>query len=161
MLRLKVPKECSETELDAFENLVKEGGEVSSSELRLRIERAAYLSWIEADNGEFIGVGAIKNPNTSYRSSIFKKADPLAKPDLFGLELGWIFIKPAFRKQGLSSQLITKLLDSVKNKAIFASTREDNEIMKSILQSFGFNKIGNPYLSNNGNYDLVLFVKNS
>jgi RimJ/RimL family protein N-acetyltransferase len=154
----RTPKECTITELDMFEKLVKEGGEVNSEGLRLRIEDALCLAWIEADDGKVIGVGAIKRPYEQYRSSVFKKAGSEEVAIQFALELGWVFISPAFRGKGLSTPLIKKLLSSAENGSIFATTRENNEAMKAILANFGFQESGEPYKSSIGNHKLVLFI---
>ncbi len=156
---LKTPQKCSETELNGFEKLVKEGGEVSSRGLRNRIMNAMNLSWIEEKGDNIIGVGAIKRPSPEYRSSVFKKAGSSEVPNLYEFELGWVFIIPAYRGNHLSTPLIQSLLTSSGNKPIFATTRDNNEAMKAILVKFGFKDSGRPYLSNNGDYKLVLFIR--
>lgn len=155
----RTPKECTKTELDMFERLVKEGGEVDSEGLRQRIENAVYLAWIEADDGNVIGVGAIKKPYAQYRSSVFKRAGSSEVPNQYAFELGWVFIIPACRGKGLSTPLIKRLLSSAENGSIFATTRENNEAMKAILANFEFQKSGEPYNSSNGNHKLVLFIR--
>ena len=123
------PLKCSEIEIDAFERLVKEGGEVNPNGLRGRIRSAYSLVWLQGTDGTLVGVGAIKQPNEHYRSLVFMKAGSGEDPSNYEAELGWIFLRAEFRGQGLSSSLIKKLLSVARGKAIYATIRENNEAM--------------------------------
>lgn len=68
----KSPKDCREAELESFEKLVAEGGEVALAGLRQRIQRAEKLVFI--NDGECVAVGAIKNPNAGYKAGVFEKS---------------------------------------------------------------------------------------
>src|SRR5437899_2444885 len=94
---LKVPAQCSGEELDAFENLIKIGDEVNPNGLRDKIESAHFLAWASTQEGEAVGVAALKNPNANYRSSVFKKAHSKEEPNKYEAELGWIFVRTEFR----------------------------------------------------------------
>ena len=156
---LKTPKKCSEAELNMFEKLVKDGGEVSLRGLRHRIVNALYLAWIEEKGDDMIGVAAIKKPSPDYRSSVFKKAGSSEVANQYEFELGWVFIIPTCRGYRLSMPLIQSLLTSFSIQPIFATTRDNNEAMKAILTKFGFQKSGESYMSTNGEHKLILFVR--
>jgi hypothetical protein len=70
----KRPSNCSKAELDAFEKLVKQGGEVTGQGLRERILRAEWLVFTVEEDGTFSGISALKTPNDSYKRNIFRKA---------------------------------------------------------------------------------------
>ncbi|WNJ97203.1 hypothetical protein RND59_18535 [Vibrio ruber] len=69
----KSPKNCTDSELESFEKLVAEGGEVTLAGLRQRIQRAEKLVFI--NDGECVAVGAIKTPNSGYKAGVFEKAE--------------------------------------------------------------------------------------
>jgi hypothetical protein len=71
--KIKNPNECTDADLEDFERLVKEGGEVDPNGLRGRIRRAEKLVFIS--DGECVGVGAIKNPNEGTECAFFAKPE--------------------------------------------------------------------------------------
>jgi len=157
---LRSPKECTTLELNTYENLVIKGGQVSKHGLHERIGNAEFLSWIKDDNGEMVGVGAVKNPLLTYVDHVFKKAESNKEPNQYTLELGWIYIKPEFCGRGLSITLISKLLSSIGKKAIFATTKENNAQMRKNFKKFDFLQSGNAFPPDKGTYKLLLFTKN-
>ena len=64
---LLTPAKRSKAELDAFEDLVRIGGEVTLNGLRNRIESAYFLALGKAASGEVVGIAALKKPNNNYR----------------------------------------------------------------------------------------------
>jgi hypothetical protein len=70
----KRPSECSTTELDAFEDLLREGGEVTTDELRHRMLEAEWLVFAVEGNGTLAGVAALKRPSKYYKEMVFHKA---------------------------------------------------------------------------------------
>ena len=153
------PLKCSEVELDAFERLVKEGGEVNPNGLRGRIRSAYSLVWLQGTDGTLVGIGAIKQPNENYRSCVFRKAGSREEPSNYEAELGWIFLRTEFRGQGLSSSLMKELLSVARGKTIYATVRENNEAMRAVLKKFEFVQEARAYPSDEGNYNLVLYIK--
>ena len=156
---LRVPAKCSGGELDAFESLVKVGGEVNLDGIRNRIENAYFLAWVSEGGGELVGIAALKKPNENYRSSIFHKAQSKEEPSNFEVELGWIFVRKEFRKNGLATKLVEKLFSVNNSKGVYATTRENNDPVLPLLRNFGFVQSGFQYPSTEGNYDLVLHIK--
>lgn len=152
----KCPSQCNFSELKAFERLVVEGGEVSQGGLRTRIRNAKSLAFlVDEDYG---GVCAIKRPLVSYKQKVFKKAcaDNCAA---YEFELGWLYVSEAMRGLGLGRELLSAILDTLRNDTCFATTRADNVAMHSLFSEFGFTKLGSPYRSEEGDYHLVLYVK--
>lgn len=152
----KAPKDCSVTELKTFEKLVSNGGEVSLTGLRQRIQRAEKLLFIH--DGECVAVGAIKNPNAGYKAGVFEKSNA-PEQSVYQYELGWLYVSSAARGKGYGRVLMEVIKESLAGKACFATTREDNAPMHHLFNQFGFSKLGRPYKSENGDYSLVLYVK--
>lgn len=61
------------------------------------------------------------------------------------LELGWVWIAPAWRRKGMAEDLCRQLLRRVPDSAIFSTTRPDNTPMARILGTLGFARVGDPY----------------
>ena len=70
----KLPSECTDSELLEFKRLVQDGGEVSAQGLEARIKNAASLIYHHNKEGVVCGIGAIKNPNTDYKTNVFFKS---------------------------------------------------------------------------------------
>jgi len=152
----KNPEDCTDAELESFEKLVTEGGEVALAGLRQRIQRAEKLVFI--NDGEFVAVGAIKNPNAGYKAGVFEKSGAPEK-SRYEYELGWLYVSRAARGKGYGRVLMESIIDSLSGKACFATTREDNASMHYLFDQFGFSKLGQPYKSQNGDYSLVVYAK--
>lgn len=152
----KSPKDCTDAELESFEKLVAEGGEVAFAGLRQRILRAEKLVFI--NDGEFVAVGAIKNPNAGYKAGVFEKAGA-PEQSRYEYELGWLYVSNAARGKGYGRVLMESIIDSLSGKACFATTRQDNASMHYLFHQFGFSKLGQPYKSQNRDYSLVLYTK--
>ncbi|WCH31513.1 GNAT family N-acetyltransferase [Aeromonas salmonicida] len=74
-------------------------------------------------------------------------------------ELGWLFVSTSARRKGYGRAAMEALMTSLSGKACYATTREDNNDMHRLLVRCGFSRCGQPYKSNNGDYDLVLYTK--
>ena len=159
MIKIKTPAECLSDELARFIELVKEGEEVNRSTLRELVSLAQFLAFSYNELNTLIGVGAIKQPYTTYRDGVFKKAKSDLKFSQFNIELGWIYIEETSRRCGLGKMIVRELLEKIKDKKIYATTRTDNNAMKSILREFIFYESGKEYESTRGEHSLVLFVR--
>lgn len=153
---IKNPKDCNDAELKSFEKLVTEGGEVALTGLRLRIQRAEKLVFI--NDGICVAVGAIKNPNPRYKAHVFEKSGALEQGG-YEYEIGWLYVSEAARGKGYGRVLMESIIQTLSGKACFATTRENNHPMHHLFNTFGFSKIGQPYRSENGDYSLVLYAK--
>ncbi len=154
---VKTPSDCTSSELDAFQKLVVEGGEVTPHGLRRRIEQAAALVFIIET--ECIAVGAIKNPNQGYKEEVFSKAGIAGKSDYYNYELGWLYVTPAARGKGLGNNLMQAVVSYLGNSGCYATTRENNQAMHCLLSKYSFSRLGVTYQSDNG-YSLVLYANN-
>lgn len=152
----KNPKDCSDAELESFEKLVTEGGEVALAGLRQRIQHAEKLVFI--NDGECVAVGAIKNPNAGYKAGVFEKSG-VPEQNSYEYELGWLYVSKSARGKGYGRVLMESIIDSLSGETCFATTREDNASMHYLFNQYGFSKLGKPYKSQNGNYFLVLYAK--
>lgn len=143
-------------ELNTFERLVHEGGEVIAAGLRQRIEQAEKLVFLKEN--ECVGVAAIKNPNAKYKSGVFTKAGISEKNNVFKYELGWLYVIPSARGNGFGRELMIKVTDFLNGTGCFATTRENNKAMHRLLIQYSFNPVGSAYQSDNGDYSLVLYL---
>ncbi len=155
---VKKPSDCTSVELDAFEKLVVEGGEVTPHGLRQRIKQAAALLFV--NDGECIAVGAIKQPNQGYKEGVFLKAGIAEKSNDFNYELGWLYVKPEARRKGLGHSLMQAVVAYLGSSSCYATTRENNDSMHYLFSQYDFSRLGAAYPSNNG-YSLVLYANKS
>ncbi len=159
-LIVKRPSDCSIGEIVEFENLVKSGGEVIHSHLRDRIMRAEYLIFLQGHDRKILGVAALKHSEAQYREKVFRKAGSVQDPDKFELEIGWIYVIEECRGQGFSLPLLEKAIKLSQSRAFFATTREENVQMNRTNVRCGLERSGNAFKSDNGDYNLLLYIKN-
>ena len=155
---VKKPSECTESELDSFEALVKKGGEVTTTGLRDRIGRAKRLVFLFEGDKTLAGISALKEPTIGYKRKVFKKARSKEDPDEFTFEAGWIYVKEQFRGRKYSRPLLEEVIKLAGRKQIYATTRESNEAMQRTNSHFGLEQSGHPYKSEEGNYNLILYT---
>lgn len=156
---IKSPSKCDKHELESFEALVRKGEEVTGNGLTERIRKAAFLMFLTNADGALIGVSALKHPNPGYRAKVFQSARSELRPDNFGLELGWIYVVESERGKRLSHALVEQLLPYAKAERVYATTRKLNLAMICTNEHYGFRREGIPYSSEDGQYDLLLFVR--
>jgi RimJ/RimL family protein N-acetyltransferase len=159
--QIKSPTDCSLAELNAFETLVREGGEVTPVGLRQRICSASYLLFLYESPGTLCGISALKHPNDEYRSEVFRQAHASASPASYPVELGWVFVPPSHQGQRLSRRLVEELLPYAAGRLVYGTTRADNERMHRTLRRYGFRQDGIAYRSARGDHDLILFVQDA
>jgi len=157
----KRPGDCTDEELNAFEGLVKKGGEVAASGLRSRIKSAQWLVFLFEENQSLAGVAALKRPSGTYKKKVFRKAKSREDPDDFRFEAGWIYIDDQFRRKGHSRVLLDAVLKLAGEGQVYATTREDNEPMRRTNRRCGLQESGSPYRSDEGEYKLVLYLRKS
>lgn len=157
LVMLKVPDDCSDRELERFEGLVRQGGEVQPRGLSGRIRQAAALTFAFHED-RLVAVAALKKPTNGYRVGVFQKAG-VAPPESGALELGWVFVLPDCRGRGLAGRVVADTLVASEGAGVFATTRSDNHTMRKVLEGQNFVGIGQAYQSVRGGYDLSLFVR--
>lgn len=155
---IKSPRECSAKEVGDFAAFVNAGGEVISEGLEGRVREAHSLLFLR-ENSCLLGIAALKNPNATYRASVFKKAAASASAAQFPLELGWVFVLPSARGRRLSHSLVRAAVTHAAGKSVFATSRTDNLGMHASLLAAAFSKHGVEYASSHGTHRLALFLR--
>ena len=87
---IKSPAECSQCELNTFELMVKEGGQVSSMGLRARIEQTEKLIFIWKDEN-CVAIAGLKKPAQAYKVKVFEASGTTEKIDEYKFEMGYIY----------------------------------------------------------------------
>jgi len=153
----KVPTQCSDRELELFEELVLLGGEVDPNGFSGRILRAERL--VFGRTGELIvAVAGLKRPGRNYRArTALKSGLCLAEAD-WPFEFGWVFVCPSARRQGVAYDLVANAVDGIRN-GIFATSRADNTGMHKPLRRAGFDSEGNTYDSVENKAKILIFRK--
>lgn len=155
---IKSPQQCSAKEVGDFAAFVNAGGEVISEGLEGRVREAHALFFLR-ENSCLLGIAALKNPNATYRASVFKKAAASASAAQFPLELGWVFVLPSARGRKLSHSLVRAAIAHAAGKNVFATSRTDNPGMHAPLLAASFSKHGVEYASSRGTHRLALFLR--
>ena len=151
------PKEYSAEDIAAFMQMVKEGGEVDPATLPAFVDRALVLVTAHL-HGRLVGIGAIKRPYDEYRARVFAKAKSLLDPTKFEFELGWFYISPAARGNGLASELVQALMPALASRAAYSTSRTNNDRMHASLRRAGFVPEGAPYPSNMNDQEIQLLI---
>jgi len=158
IITAKRPIDCSSSELENFAMLVHEGGEVGTAGLEDRIGAAQILVFAYAGD-ELAAISALKRPTERYRASVFRKARATLNVKSFGIELGWVYVKPKYQGRGLSRQLVSLAIERAHGEPLFATSRANNSRMHSSLAKYGFVKNGSEYASAERSEKLVLFIR--
>ncbi len=156
---IKKPSDCSESELDDFEALVKKGDEVTTEGLRNRIMQAEWLVFLFETNQTLAGVAALKNPNVGYKTRVFTKAKSQEDPNKFPFEAGWVYVEKQYRGRKHSHSLLEVVLKLAGDQCIYATTKEKNEFMHRTNIHCGLKQSGQPYPSEKGDYKIILYTR--
>ena len=154
---IKRPQDCTKSDIQQFEKLVVEGGQVNTDGLDKKILDCKLLGFCYA-NKELASIAAIKIKPVDQIRDIFKKTQSTKINKLPKLELGYCFTNHHHRGKKFNSTLNDRILETVKGESVFATT--GNPIMIHYFESRGFDLIGKPY---KGNFSplIYLFVKYS
>ena len=153
------PSDCTAQALADFEKLVIEGGAVDPQGLTQRIRNAYRLLFLQAPDGQLVGVGALKRPKPGYRNRVFAEARATTPPDGYRVELGWVVVAKSHQGRRLWTRIVDELIAAAKNENVFATVRADKRGMR-FASDHGFELNGKPYPSGRG-YDLVLYLRNA
>lgn len=153
---LKEPIDCTEGERLEFARLVREGFPAARS-LESRIRQATCLAFYYTAGDMLTAVAALKAPTDRYRERAFRQAGARVSPAEYPLELGWVFVVPPHRRNGIAEGLCRHLVARASTSGVFATTRPDNVSMIRILGALGFVRVGEPYPRRNE--ELVLYVR--
>ena len=141
----------------AFADLLTEAFGPAPEDRLPRIAAAARLALHRDADGRLAAVAALKTPDATRRRDLFQQAGVPAGWDAHPLDLGWIYVRPAHRGQGLARQLCRDLLQQVPGTGVFSTTRTDNAAMRHILSALGFDPAGHPFPRRD--HRLVLFLR--
>lgn len=131
------PSSYTEVEIQDFVAMVRAGGEVGSTRLEQNVRSAQAL--LTARKGDcLVAVAALKTPALSYRKNIQTSSRITLDQVAFPFELGYVFVLPSARGQGLATKLCEMALEDRASVGIFATTRVTNAPMANILQKVGF-----------------------
>ena len=118
-------------------SLLKEGKAVDVEIASNRLPEA-IIAVIVRDNREIVGVGTIKAKRPKYASSIAKKSGYEFEPNVH--ELGYVVVKESHGNQGISKEIVQKLLDACEERPLFATT--SRPYMKKTLEKNQFTQRG-------------------
>ncbi len=152
----KEPIACTEWERREFARLVRQGFP-AAERLAGRIRDAKALAFYYPAADTLAAVAALKAPSERYRDDVFKKADARVSPADYKLELGWVFVVPAYRGNRIAESLCRLLLARVPTSRVFATTRSGNMSMIRILLALDFARAGKPY--SRRDEELMLFLR--
>ncbi|MGD8699992.1 MAG: hypothetical protein PVJ43_11915, partial [Gemmatimonadales bacterium] len=154
---LKEPMACTERERQEFERLVRQGFAGSDEGLPSRIRDAKWLAFHYTARNALGAIAALKAPTEEYRRDVFEKADAGVSHADYELELGWVFVAPAYRGKRIAESLCAQLVSGERTAGVFATTRTNNTSMIRILHALSFSRVGNPYRRRDER--LVLFLR--
>jgi GNAT superfamily N-acetyltransferase len=157
---LKRPRDCSDQELEGYAALVLRGDEVIKQGLGERIRQAAVLTFAFQES-RLVGVAALKTPADGYRTGVFRKAGAAERSKAGDLELGWVFVLADYRGRGVARRVVTNTLDAADGAGVFATTRSENDAMRTLLEAQQLVRAGQPYRSTRGDYELILFSRSA
>lgn len=99
--------------------------------------RAELLIFIYDNDDQIVAVGAIKNPNEGYKSTIFEKSGASGQ-EQYDFELGWLYVAEIARGKGYGRILMELICKQLADKSCFATTRENNIAVQYLFNNFGF-----------------------
>jgi hypothetical protein len=141
-------------EISAFKKIVVNAGEVGSKTFDGLMKKNPTLLFIP-NTINIEAIGALKIPNDSYKTKVFKISKSSYSPDEFEYELGWIVSLKEGKGNG---KKLVEILTTTES-TIYATVRKENKRMKHILQKLGFESNGQQYKSKRDEYDLELYIR--
>lgn len=104
-------------------------------------------------------IAAIKNPTDDYRDKVSERSGYKLLKATYPYELGWVYVTNQKRDGGLARSVVGACLEVAGPAGVFATTRANNGAMQHILTTSGFERVGVPYDSDRGTFQLVVFVR--
>lgn len=153
---LREPAACTKVQRREFERFVREGFGGSDEGLPGRIRDASRLAFCYSTGDTLVAIAGLKVPAERHRNDVFNKAYARASSADYPLELGWVFVVPSHRGNGIGESLCRQLLEGVPASGVFATTRPNNSPMIRILDALGFTRVGKPFPRRD--HELLLFL---
>lgn len=157
---VKHPKDCSRAERQEFIEMVLSGGEVAAATLEGRVCGARLLAFV-FEEGNLLGIGALKNPLSSYRAKRAAQAGIPLNVAALRFELGYVFVSPNSRGRKISNLLVAGLLSHLPSAGVWATSRTDNHAMHRTLVNHAFAPYGEPFASDRGEHRLQFFLRSA
>lgn len=148
--------QLSDNEIKEIFEFIKEGNQVVTSSIIPTLQNS-YVIFLALIDDNIAGVSCIKQPSTSYKESIFDKANVPELANNFKFEYGLLYVKSEFRNKGISNALLSLAKNTLKSP-LYATTRTDNEGSIKTLLNNGFKIAGKKYKSFRGDYYLNLYI---
>ena len=144
----------SQKEQNRIFDLVKGGGQVNPDTL-IRGLRNCQIIGVAKSNDTIVSVGALKNPNESYRQDVLTKAGiPEKDWGNYVYEYGYAITDEEYRRRGLSTTILAQLLNA---SNVFATVRSKNSAERKILGKYNFVAVGKTYDSSDRTDKIVLY----
>lgn len=147
-------REISQDHRLAVSNFLKKQGKIQGN-LMTKADRCKLICFAKHNNF-YVGMRAIK-PATK---SVFKK-DKANVPHLakyFDWESGYSYVNKAYRRKGISSTIMKRLLVYFGKGNLMATTQVGNPVIKILINN-GFEQIGESWVSDFSDDTLMLFVR--
>ncbi|TXF89280.1 GNAT family N-acetyltransferase [Neolewinella aurantiaca] len=154
---IKPPADCTAEELEDFYEMCKEADQVSLINLKDRILNCPFLAFARHEE-KIAGIAAIKVAGENYRQRTFTASKTTLDNKLFPHEVGYVYTKPFYQKNGIGSTLADMLISKFTDQNLFATT--GNPTMKRILEKGGFGVAGSSYPGDH-NDTLELLVRDN
>lgn len=157
-LKYKVIKKENLTNHDKniFAKLLSKQGKVEGN-LSKKANRCKVICIAYIDDTP-VAIGGIKKKTKSDFSE--QKSGLMELEKKFDWELGYIFTDKSYTRKGISSKIVSLLLDQTKNDNLMATTEiETNPAMVKILSKNGFLQKGKTWKSTIHKNELGLFLR--
>lgn len=155
-VHVKAPAQISPETLQQLAQLIAEGSEVDMSMVSRNLQNAVTIAWAQRD-GVPVGVMVLKRPVPAYRDKVFDASGVSELASQYNVEVGYAYVIPEERTTGTSMRLGRAMISAMAGR-VFATTRENNTTINKLLTFLRFQRLGNPYSSARGDYNLFLWV---
>lgn len=155
-MQLCTAETCTRDALEDFKRLVRQGGQVNEATLPKLLKTASALAMVQDQAGKIIGTGALKVPNESYRTKVFKNAGVTGQ-GRYAFELGWVVVDDAYSGRRMATAIVSKLVSNC-SVPLYATSRTSKKAMHKALVTAGFELAGAAYRSAEVQEGVLLFV---
>lgn len=148
----------TDAQVETAVELVKIGGAVKENNVRTGVKRKNAKIVFAMNEGQIIGVAALKDPEASYRKGLESEEKSNYKLPLesYPFELGYVAVSPDHQKNDIGMKLTQKACSLAEGKGMFATT--SSTLMKEkVLDRLGFVSVGKPWKNDEGK-ELYLLV---
>jgi ribosomal protein S18 acetylase RimI-like enzyme len=129
------PAECAQASLEAIVAAVAVGRD--PAQIGADIASAFRIGYTTY-RGNVVAVAGLRKPRAAARAKLFKRMETSADPKTFEVQLDWLHLHPDHRNKGQLTQLVTKVIASMKGRALFAVVPSDDELAREMLLQFKF-----------------------